>query len=220
MPQIGSYVSPTRRAAAIRIYGRPIVFELRRLYVYSEFVVGSSPGFWRDEHTSPPGYSCRKDAVEGVDPSFHALEDVVDLSYSKQMPWSFIKLRHNPIQDLMHVPLAVTERSADGHTVERKRFNELCTLSPKILEPAALDYAVDGLSYVVVLQGASGPFVRPFHGFFGVIVIRKRRGAFVKGHDDVRAQVGLNLHGRFGIEKLPGAIIEGLEGDTPICDLC
>ena len=55
--------------------------------------------------------------------------------------------------------------------------------------------------------------MRPFHGDLAIGMVIGVR-TFVKGHDDIRAQILLDLDGFFGCEAVRGAVDVTLEGDT------
>ncbi len=85
---------------------------------------------------------------------------------------------------------------------------------PQVRIDAALDDPKEGL--IVARFGgetALGPAVRPLHGSLAVCMVIGV-GAFVESHDDIRAQVFLDLDGFFGSKTVGGAVNVALEGDA------
>ena len=60
--------------------------------------------------------------------------------------------------------------------------------------------------------------MRPFHGDLAISMV-VGVGALVEGHDDIGAQVLLDVDGFFGGEAVDRAVDVALEGDTVVVDL-
>ena len=56
------------------------------------------------------------------------------------------------------------------------------------------------------------------HGVCRVSVVAGIRGAFIQGHDDIRADFALNVNGALRGEDMAGAVDMGLEGDAFLLD--
>ena len=125
---------------------------------------------------------------------------------------------NRPVQNLMHILLAVSQRSADGDAVKGLGGDCFGAHAPQVLKPTALDDAVDGLVFVVIPDGLVRPIMGSQHGFLGVFVVGERGRTFVKSHDDVGIEIRLYLHRLFRIQEMPGSICHGLEGDAVVGD--
>ena len=123
----------------------------------------------------------------------------------------------------MHDRLGLAHgQPAQGVAVEADLEERLGGMLPELGVHAALDDAEQGLARVLLCGLApSGPAQCPFQGFPRVIMGGRERDAFVKGHDDVRAQRFLDLHGILGADEMLRPAVEmGLErhalfGDLP-----
>jgi len=77
-----------------------------------------------------------------------------------------------------------------------------------------LDNTEEGLIRSFGVQAFFSPAVGADHGLGGVGFISYGGGGFIKGEDDIGADFGLNIDGRFRIEIKRGAVDRGLKVDT------
>ncbi len=199
-------VQATGGAAAILTEGALVVHVL--------FVHDLQPALPR-ENCAVTRVSAGHNAVEQIDPSSYALEDI-DWRADAHEIARFIR-RHqrlDSVNDVVHDFRRFTDRqSADGVAVEVKFAYSEHVLGTQIVVNAALINAEQHLARVDrVGQGvqprhfitaAQQPAIGAVGGFFGVFIMGAIfffiaggvRHAFIKRHGDCRAEIRLDLHG-------------------------
>ena len=172
MAKVGPRVSAAGRTGAIWINRQGVFFEFSRFYVYSELVILGSSGCRAQQEATTPGYPRGSDAVEGIDPAGDALQKVIYITYTEQMTRSaVVKPWNRPVQDLMHILLAVSQRATNGDAVKGLGGDGLRAFPPQILKPSALYYAIESLISIMISDGLFRPIMGSLHCLLGVIVV-------------------------------------------------
>ncbi len=120
----------------------------------------------------------------------------------------------------MHFCFCLADReAADGNPGERQGGDELCRGGAEVRIHTALEDAEKSLVRPGVgSQGSFCPAMGALHGDLRVGMV-VGIGTLVKGHDDIRAEVLLDLDGAFRCEAVARAVDVRFESDAILIDL-
>jgi len=156
----------------------------------------------------------RQDAIEDVNPAQNAVDQILGRADSHQVARLVLgQVRLHHVEHGVHFLLGLSHRqAADGDAGRIKSSDEFSGGSSKVRLNAALDDPKESL--VAAPPGFDAnfrPTVSPFHGELAIFMV-VGVGAFVEGHDDVRAEVLLNPNGALRREAMRRAVNVTLEG--------
>ena len=152
-----------------------------------------------------PGNPCRQHAVEHIDIAQNTFQNRVDRADAHQIARLLPRQILDAVIDhLIHRFLGFTDgRTADRIPREihlRQRFSAHLA---QILILSTLDDAEQRLFLrtLMCIFSPLGPTQRSLHAVFHVIIGAGIRSALIKAHDDIRADLVLNLNGFFRTQK-------------------
>ena len=156
-------------------------------------------------------------AVEDVHAAADALDQIIRLANAHQIARSVARQTwQRIIKRLVHFRLSLADsQPADGVTLEIHIGYEARGFLPQVGEDAALYDAKQSLIAVVRMVFATEPqpAMRPFVCRLYLIPM-VGIGTLIESHDDVRAQIPLDLHGAAGRQSSRAAVQMAAEGDA------
>ena len=155
------------------------------------------------------------DAVKHVNAPGHALNQMIRGAHPHEVAGLVLgQVSRGILQHLIHEFLGLTYRkSAHSIAGEVKGRHFLGVPLTQVLVHAPLNNAEKPLMGSCHGSLATlGPAQGALRGALGILIVRRIRHTFIKGHDNVRAQAHLYLHGHLRREELPGTIQMRAEG--------
>ncbi len=157
--------------------------------------------------------SRRHHAVEEINAPCHRFNDIAGRTDAHEIPRFLLRrIIRQHIQNVIHRLRRLAHRKAANGNARHRHIPKLLHVpDPKIVVGAAL---VDTKEYltgihrirqliqpVQLLDAPFQPPLSPFHGILHVLSGGRILHAFVKGHGNIRAKIGLNLHTLFRSHK-------------------
>ncbi len=213
---------PEERPAEAAPAGVAAARRVHRIGVLAELLVRHADPAERREERAGPGHARGDHAVEDVHPPVHRLEEVLGKADTHQVADVVHRqVRFGEVEHLLQQvePLAHAH-AADGHPVEGQILQRQGAVAAQSLEDAPLHDPEEELILALPrLQAPLGPAYRPLGGVPGVVARAGKGDALVEGHDDVSAQILLDLDRPLGGEELPRAVALVPEGDPLLGDV-
>lgn len=214
MPEEGFGVKSVHIGGTIFLDGREVV---------SPFAVADIDGALGGKEHAVASVAGWHDAIEHIDPSLDAFEDVDGGADAHEVAWAVFG--EDVVDDFNHVVHNfggfADGKTSDGVSFGLERGNVLGGLLPEVFVGAALNDGEEGLAVSVerlrlveVFPSSLEPLLREPQGLLCVSVVAGAGGAFVECHHDVAADGSLDVDDFFGCEEVFASVDVTSEGDA------
>ena len=145
----------------------------------------------------------RQHAIEHVHARRHRIQQILRRADPHQIARLIRRqLRGNRLQQRQHLGLRLADREP-AERIARKTdlLQRVQRFEAQILIHAALNDAEQCARAGISFPAARRPAHRAVHRLSGLGLLARVRRAFIKGHDDIRAEIGLHPHRGLRIQK-------------------